>query len=246
MKLKRLTVIDADSICYICSKDTLEESLMLANDLVLNILNYTIADAYYLVLSDSPYFRHKIEPTYKTRTATGLLFVKEIKQHLREKFNAFSVADVEADDILATLATAGVMGYHVTLASIDKDILKGVPGKNFNYKDFTYCITTEFESYYHEAYQLIVGDSADSIKGIPSYGPAKAKELLKNAVTPEDLLSEVLKAYIAYYVVKMKNSYTIAIDNFTKNYKLVHLLRHIDEYNLYGIGTFKIPKPFLV
>lgn len=247
MKLKRLVVIDADSICYICSKDTLEESLFLAKELVVNILNFTMANCYYLVLSESPYFRHKIEPLYKTRAATSLLFVNEIKQFLRDEFNAFSVEGIEADDVLATIkANEHQFNYLITLASIDKDILKGISGRHFNYKDFTFVTSTEKEAKYHEAYQLIVGDTADTIKGIPSFGKTAAEKILGEANTEEDYLPLVFKAYLNYYVNKKNNSYLVAIENFTKNYKLVHLLRQIDEYELLGLSRFNLPKPNLL
>lgn len=247
MKLKRLVVIDADSICYICSKDTLEESLFLARELVNNILNYTMANCYYLVLSESPYFRHKIEPLYKTRASTSLLFVAEIKDFLRSEFNAFNIEGIEADDVLATIKlNEHQFNYVITLASIDKDILKGLPGRHFNYKDFTYNTVTEKEAKYHEAFQLITGDTADTIKGIPTFGAIKAEQILSTADTEEDYIPLVFKAYIDYYVNKKKNSYIVAIENFTKNYKLVHLLRHVDEYELLGLSRFNLPKPNLL
>jgi chromosome segregation protein len=59
-------------------------------------------------------------------------------------------------------------------------------------------------------------------------------------------VENVLEPYLNYYVDKKNNSYLVAIENFTKNYKLVHLLRQIDEYELLGLSRFNLPKPNLL
>ena len=43
--------------------------------------------------------------------------------------------------------------------------------------------------------QILTGDSADNIHGIPQVGPKKAERILKDASTEEDLWDAVLKAW---------------------------------------------------
>jgi 5'-3' exonuclease len=73
-------------------------------------------------------------------------------------------------------------------------------------------------------YQMLMGDSADNITGIPRVGKETAKKWLKDIkinACPE----EVLSRYIAHYRDIPK-----AIFEYQKNYRLLYLLRTNEDF----------------
>lgn len=132
-----LAVIDADSLCYLGSKDDdLQQILEKVDNKIHEILVETKADYYVLLISKGKYFRHDIskskdtpEGSYKSnRTYTAQPWVKTIKEYLIVKYKAVWYPNLEADDIAAWLMAktlylnkSGVDAEH-TFEKIDKYI----------------------------------------------------------------------------------------------------------------------------
>lgn len=106
---KNITLIDADSICYLGNKDdTLPQILEKVDYKINEILKETKADYYGLFISKGKYFRHdlkdKTESTgsYKAnRTYKGQEYSKTIKEYLIAQYSAIWMPKVEADDLVA-------------------------------------------------------------------------------------------------------------------------------------------------
>jgi len=238
-----LSIIDGDSISYICSKETIEESLKNTDGLIKSILGVTKADNYILALSKGKYFRHDVNKEYKgNRKPTTLKFTKTIQNYLYEQYGGVHMQDIEADDLVGLLATK-YSGYgsnaNITICAMDKDVLGQIPGTHFNYRNFEFITTTVDDSYRFLMKQILMGDSTDNIKGIPGIGPKKASSILEG-VPLEEMLFTVCLQYIDYY----KDSDIEAFHQFLKNYRQVYILKK--EFDLYMINnlTFEeLPEP---
>ena len=100
---KRIALIDGDALCYQSSKETLEESIKNIDEKVQNIFDKTESSHYVVFISNSPYFRHKIDPNYKStrkKYESPLKWLKTLKAYLKERWNAQSMNLVEADDLV--------------------------------------------------------------------------------------------------------------------------------------------------
>jgi len=224
----RIAVIDADPIAYICSKDTLEESLLGVDSLIANALNVSRCDAYYMFLSDSPYFRHEVNKEYKAKRPTSkLLYLKEIKEYLKSNFGGVSYPGLEADDLNAYVmiqANKTPSNTYINM-SIDKDVLKSVWGKWFNFKKFESGETSRQDATRFIFIQTLMGDSTDNIKGIPGVGEKKAEKLLETTNDIGLMRSIVLNTYCTHF-----KSSAVGIYEFQKNFRQVYLLRNNEDF----------------
>lgn len=158
--------------------------------------------------------RKKAYPEYKAnrkRRKDNLGFwVSKVRAELL-KIGGFAVHDeFEADDLIKDRAVELGEGNYV-VCSPDKD-LKQIPGIRFDYwrtpskqnEKGQYIqnrcrgldIMTEHESDIFYYTQLLTGDSGDNIKGIPGFGPVKAKKILSDSVDYEETVKE---EYIKYF-----------------------------------------------
>jgi 5'-3' exonuclease len=153
---KVLVLIDADSLVYASSKETLEESLLILDEKIANIFEKTGADFYSMFISLGSYFRHTLAPEYKAsrkKYPSQLLWTRTLKNYLIEKYGAIAAKNVEADDLCAYFVKKKfyynqmdsvdvIVGekqlyfdaeVRLVVASPDKDLLQSIPGKHFNY-----------------------------------------------------------------------------------------------------------------
>lgn len=106
MSKEKLVIIDADSLCYTSSRDTLEESIVVLNEKIQNIYDKTEATHSIFLISKGRYFRHDVFPAYKQnrgKYTSTLRFIKTLKSYLEENYNAYWMKGAEADDIAAWL-----------------------------------------------------------------------------------------------------------------------------------------------
>jgi 5'-3' exonuclease len=100
----KLAIIDGDALIYHSSKDSIHESIEIIDEKIQNIFIQTGATHYVLFISNSPYFRHKISPDYKSnrnKYKSPLKWLKTLKKYLIEEWGAQSMDLVEADDLCA-------------------------------------------------------------------------------------------------------------------------------------------------
>lgn len=217
-------LIDADSLCYICSKETIQESIDNIDSILVDIINRVNADWFVLFLSEGKYFRHNVDKNYKAHrpTTSVLLWTRTLKAYLKEKYSAFAFKYVEADDLVAYFA--GKYPESI-VCSADKDVLNQIQGKHYNYRTKAFIETSGEEALKFIFIQALMGDAADNIKGIPGCGIKTAEKLLKDCTTLEELQIATFKAYLEHYkdVVKVVNEMTM-------NLNLVTLLNTDDDF----------------
>lgn len=245
--MKKIAVIDGDSICYICSKDNIEDSISSVKSLINTILDMTQADGYHMFISKGKYFRHEVNPDYKSgRKASKLNYLRTLRTFLEEEYGAVSVPKVEADDLVSfvcynknssiTTPVSDIDAYEYIICSIDKDVKKQIEGKHFDYKKQEFGETSYDDAYKFLWKQTLMGDSTDSIVGIPGIGDKKADAILKD-VPRHEIKFKVYSEYVKYYSAKPAE----ALFNFQKNFRQVYLLRNMEDFinevgNLPNIG----------
>lgn len=206
-----LVLIDADSIVYIVGYNHREfkrddlgttEAVIASVDSVLEALFENIGATHYIgALSDSKSFRNQIYKyaPYKGTRGSKPDFIIEwenvIKEYMIEK-GFIMVPNFEADDIVSVLKE----NYpDAIIASPDKD-LRQSPGFFFDYSKNTPLENlTEFQANYNFYYSMLVGDSADNVKGVTGLGEVKAKKLLENCTNDIEMDAVVWEAYEKAY-----------------------------------------------
>lgn len=223
-----MLIIDGDAITYICSKDTLDNSIEASEKLLKSVFNYLSANEYYMFLSNKPYFRNNIDPNYKAhrKPIASLIYLKEIKKHLIDNYNAQVHPPFEADDLVAY--TKKIYPQSIIL-STDKDVLKTIPGSWFNYKAFQRGFTTEHDALKFLYIQCLMGDAADNVKGVPGIGAVKASKIIEPLATEGQMINACFNTYHNYYKDEIQ-----AFLEFQKNLRLVKMLSEDSDYIKYG------------
>jgi len=226
-KNNKIALIDADTVaftsCLSAEEETTEfneetqehevvwvidimSALDIAEEKIKRILDRTgCLSAELHFTSGRENFRYAIFPDYKAnrtgdkaqRTPAGLLAVKEA---LMERYSGSMSTKWEADDIVVYKKTQEPEKY--ILCAIDKDVLKCIPGKHFNYyesrhfnKDMAFMEVTEGEARMWPYMQCILGDKSDNIPGCNGIGPKKAIKFVNDAMTHEELWDGVVRAW---------------------------------------------------
>lgn len=182
-------------------------------------------------------FRNEISTTgYKKREGRKPYHYKNIEAFLKGKYECITVDGMEADDALAIEQTKSP--DTTIIISIDKDLLQ-VEGWKYLYE---YGRVASFGPHFVEGYgslwmdkktlrgygmkfflaQCIMGDSTDSIIGIPKSGPVAALKILGDTNTYEEGLSAVLGAYNAFYGEEGE-------EKLIENGRLLFMTRELDE-----------------
>ena len=216
----RTLLIDGDSICYMCSKSSVEDSIDATDKLLRDMFKATKATGYIIFLSKGPYHRHDINPDYKGhRKPSDLRFLKTLKGYLIEEYNATTPPKIEADDAVAYYKS---FMSDAVICAIDKDVLKQVAGEHYNYYHRKWEITTDEEAHKWMWMQALMGDATDNIKGLKGVGPKKAEKILE-PYTPEKYKYAVLQEYCKVY------GEVIGVKEFYENFYQVYLLRTKEE-----------------
>jgi len=149
---KTLALIDADSLCFQSSKETLKESIFTLNEKIQNIYEKTQCTHAAFFISKGKYFRHNIDTSYKSsrnKYTSPLKYLKTLKSYLEEEYQANWMENVEADDLInfwysnkipinyehGEIGEVLNLNYPNTkiICSPDKDLLQSIKGKHFNY-----------------------------------------------------------------------------------------------------------------
>ena len=145
-------------------------------------------------------FRRKLYSGYKSNRdgkpkPVALYFVK---QDIRKRKNTYFYPGLEADDVLGILSTHPDFksSDKKIIVSVDKDF-KTIPGYlyTFNKENSEVVSISEKEADKWFMIQTLTGDATDGYKGCPGIGPVKAKSLLKDTETVQDMWNIVLSAY---------------------------------------------------
>lgn len=229
---ENITLIDADSLIFYSSKDTIEVSLTIIKNRITEILDNTEADKFILFLTGGKQgFRYNIYPEYKQNRKKSygkrLKYLKTLKAFLIEEYNACLIPELEADDLVAYYSN-NLPEYNTVISSPDKDVLYQLVGKHWNYKYIVHdkgtpdekvekgswvTVDNQTDANRFLAIQLIMGDSTDNIKGIETrtdwmrtrYGLDKRSGL--GLKTAEKIVDIIDKKYGGNYSAEILNCY---------------------------------------
>ena len=202
-----------------------------------------------------PTFRHQAEPTYKAqrdeapdilRQQMGL--VRNVLDVLR--FAQIEQAGVEADDIIATLATAGRdRGDQILVVTGDRDVYQLVEDPAIrviynkrgvsDYADYDEAGIVERTGVHpsrYVTYAALRGDPSDNLPGVPGVGEKTAAKLV-NAY--EDL--DGIFAHAAEQTPKLAANLAEHEDRVRRNAELMVLRRDVDLP--IGLDDL-VPEPF--
>lgn len=230
----KVTIVDADSICYVGGKDeTLMEHLEKVDLTIDNIIKATKPDALLICLSKGPYFRHEItkglnKDGYKAHRQYTKKYVKLLKEYLYDEYNGYCHQGVEADDLVVYFKNKFPSWK---ISAIDSDVLKSVVGTHYNYRkdDFVTTLSDEIDPYFKK--QLISGQTKDNI--LTSF-PESCGEFHKDLD-----FDEILIGYIDGFqyetptkIKKTKDGLGVSegIKRFALNYRLLKLLSTEEDY----------------
>ena len=140
-----------------------------------------------------PTFRHKLYPDYKKKRVDTVrpAHYAEIYDWLKEKYNAETHHEMEADDALCVVA--GLYDDCV-ICSNDKDLLQ-YPGKHYNWITDVKKSIGSFEGDRSLFTQILMGDSVDCIPGLKGVGAKKAQKILEDCTDFQQLYASTLTAY---------------------------------------------------
>ena len=206
----RLTETDCKAMCATFEKtwilEPIANCLHTVDQMMNKIVKATGCHSHMTVLSGTDNFRYYIDPDYKAnrKDSQKPKYFDQIRDHFVNKHKAKIVHKMEADDAVGILATAvdEDVDKDYVIVSIDKD-LDQIPGLHYNWKKDTHYTITKAEAKEFIYTQLITGDATDNIKGLPKWGPAKAKKLLKGIEweTDPDAENEALRRIGLQYAI---------------------------------------------
>ena len=152
-------------------------------------------DSHYLAIFDAKgkNFRHSIYKDYKANRPPMPPELREQLAPLKSICNAMGmpvveIPDVEADDVIATLAVMGAQrGIPMIISSLDKDLMQLVEDplikmvNTMNNKVYDVAGVQEKFGVHPDQiidYLALVGDTSDNIPGVPKVGPKTAVKWL--------------------------------------------------------------------
>jgi len=180
-----LALIDSDSFAYAAAhlaEGTSEQNArQVLNDLIQGTLIDLNTEEYMLFCTGDTNFRKEIYPEYKAnrKDAVKPEHLAACKQHLRTEWKAYESINCEADDLVGIEAMRDPTRETI-IVSVDKD-LNTIPGWHYNPKKKERYLVSPRDALRFFYYQLLVGDSADNIKGAKGIGPKKAERILETA-----------------------------------------------------------------
>ena len=187
-------LIDGDILCYrigFATEDENEDTAITTMAVFLeDLLLFDLVDCEdtEIFLTGPTNFRFDVAKTapYKgnRKDVPKPRLLSLMREYLVSAWEASVSEGQEADDDIAIRATE--LGEECIIVSVDKDFLQ-VPGWNYNpvKKEKTHITAEEGLRFFYR--QILMGDSADNIKGLHRVGPVTAAKMLANAVTPYEL-----------------------------------------------------------
>jgi len=206
LQSERVAIIDADSICFIAHWDSDSKSFDKPLDSILQSTDQIISNIL-ITIGASKYIgfvgygrcaeRDAAYPDYKAnrKDRKPLEHLRAIKDYMVEKWQFIALHGIEADDMVnsARLKVDGSI-----ICAIDKDLLM-LEGTHYNYKKNEWVTVSEEQAAEYFWKSMIIGDTADNIKGLEGKGKSFADKLLLNIDDYESMRTIVFDEYINHY-----------------------------------------------
>lgn len=223
-----IAILDADALPYrvaaVAEKHnfTLIEAKIYLENLFCDLIYKSGCEDYVAFISGKDNYRNKVSPSYKQNrdySKTRKNYYYDLRGHMYRNFNVYEVRGAEADDACYSLHAK----YDDSvIISNDKDLLQS-PGYHYNYtKSLKFTTNREGGIYVIDGktyvtgltalyYQMLVGDSADNIKGVYGIGPVNAKRLLEGKkvnemfrITYDEYVKSYQKEAYKYFLNNLK------------------------------------------
>jgi 5'-3' exonuclease len=224
-----IAIIDGDVLVYmsIWKTETLEEGKKKFLTHMEDILNSLFTKDYVMAIGGPDNFRADLYSDYKGNRRkvkdTRPEWFGDLKSWAATLEGAVESDNCEADDLVRVWALeCDEAGINRCVVSVDKD-LDCIPGSHYNPR--TKAIYQVCEEYAERFYwqQVLTGDSVDNIPGLWKVGPVKAKKILSDAWTHDELIAAVCRAYHDAYEDE-GYAYLLA------NGRLIHIWRKINDH----------------
>jgi DNA polymerase-1 len=166
--------------------------------------------------------KQRIDETYKAnrKDLKKPLILREVEQHMEEKYKPKRSPTLEGDDVIGILATHPKLYSKFdekVIVSEDKD-MKTIPGLLYQGGDL-FDNTPEEADFFHML-QTLTGDRVDGYPGCPSVGPVKAAAVLTgHHASVINMWSAVVEAY---------ERRKLAEADALRQARLARILRHTD------------------
>ena len=238
----KFALIDADSMLYYCLKGdiTFEDAKIRLDEQMFQLLAKLGTPHYAAITTPGHTFRKDVgfvKPYKGNRKGkkTPPVFYA-VRAYAVDEWNFYSVQGLEADDCM------GLYGLHdanAVICSPDKDVIRQLPGKHWNYGKGEWVTTSEDDAWRFLWQQVATGDSVDQIPGIHGMGEKTIAKVLLT-VRKEDFPLRILQLYIE----KLRVEYGVkeAVNRFKETLDLVYMLRHEHELLRYGITLPELRK----
>lgn len=192
-------LIDGDIIAFRCAAASEKEDVGICfyymNQLIEQVMYETKADSYQIYLSGKNNFRYDIYPEYKANRDKQFIpqHRQEAKDFLVSQYKAIVSEGCEADDLMGVAQCTAL--ENTVIVTLDKDLLM-IPGRHYSWeisgrsktttwtKPAIHQTVSEEEGLHFFFMQVLCGDVADNIKGVPGIGPAKAERILPECGSP--------------------------------------------------------------
>lgn len=222
-------VYDADFIPFIVchnrkgeEEKSLEECMLQCDDLIANINSAINCTTFVGFLTKGKCFRYNIYPEYKGNRKYLEMpkYMNEIKDYLISKYHFVFNPSYEADDFVLSYKTKN-KDVNCIIISPDKDILN-LEGNHYNPRvaEFIHTNKEEAEKYFWRS--MMVGDTADNIKGIKGIGPVAADKIISEVGLFDSLRTTIMNKYCEIYGERE------GIRQFYVNYYCLKIVDNID------------------
>lgn len=224
----KIGLVDADGVAYTLATtnedtDSYEEIRLKLHDIITDICRQIDTPQLILFIRGKDNFRTtlaKIRPYKGNRTPKPIKWLNVVYSILENEYKAIRADGAEADDYVASAKK--IFQDKAIICSYDKDF-RQIPGTLFDLSKQQLVNITPQEAAYYKYRQILMGDSSDNIQGIPGIGQKKADKILEDCSNEEELLCRTVLTYQTFIGPKW-------LDQFTENYKLIHLKDDI-EFN---------------
>ena len=186
----------------------------------------------------TPNFRKELTPDYKANRdeAHRPTHLEELKNYLIERHAAQVSQGCEADDFFGQGCLDAVQNGRVPIiGSIDKD-LKQIPGFHLNLVSGEIQEVTQEQADIKFWRQMLEGDRADNIEGIPGIGPKKAERYLPQGITNATAKEKVQSYYEANYQAAWEEKYNLNCD-------LLWIWRKVPDHCPFKTSTTQVDSP---
>lgn len=237
LEINKVALIDADYLKYYVVKDVYDEIQkhgevigkygvdylhIFVNKRLDEIMESLNAKGYIFCFSGNrkKTFRYylAVEKEYKGNRSSGSSYeyngvyedMAAVMSIIKERYPVVVYPDLEADDILASL-----QNEHTFIYSHDKD-MKQVPGTHYDISFNKIVEVSKEDGFKSICSQMLEGDSADNITGIPGVGKKGRMEFMMEH-QGKNLLSDIWHFYKSRYGI-MEGT-----DRFVENWSLLRL-----------------------